>query len=120
MVKKDNDMASLLKRLDTKIESLTNQENKLLRRLVILNKGEIGFGVKGEEEKTQRRLEEVKARKKETINQAAEEQLRKSKTSSKAVKKSKRVGGGRAAAAIDSKRGGLSKSLLSKKIIPNT
>ena len=38
----------------------------------------------------------------------------------KAAKATRSVGGGRAAAAIDSKRGGVSKSLLSKKIIPYT
>lgn len=113
-------MASLLKRLDTQIKSLTSQEDKLLRRLVILNKGDSRFNIRGEEEKTQRRLKEVRARKKEAINQAAEEELRKSKTSPKAVKKSKRVGGGRSAAAIDSTRGGLAKSLMTRKLTPKT
>ena len=38
----------------------------------------------------------------------------------RAVGSARPVGGGRAAAAIDSKRGGVSKSLLAKKIMPNT
>jgi hypothetical protein len=36
------------------------------------------------------------------------------------VKKYKAVGGGRAAAAIDSRRGGLAKSLMARKLMPKT
>jgi hypothetical protein len=113
-------MASLLKRLDKQIASLIKQEAKLLKRLDILNQGGSRLHPRGEELKTERRLEEVRGTKRETYGQMADEQLRKSKTISKTVKKSKRVGGGRAAAALDSRRGGVSKSLLSKKIIPKT